>query len=685
MSDTWLTHVSFLSWGSPPTPLVPQWHRDRFPDHPLPDQLRAAVPSVKTVGDLTDFWNHTYQPVPRSVLAILSRWFPAFPPPDHVVIPAGVDHAQLVDFPLNDHAMMSLATNGFLCGDTAITVGMLLGARGFGPVSLMELMCISESAEIHRRASHEQSATPDSPSSDQPHVAIPWQAAIVALTPILAAAKDFRSAKTLDDALRLDLDRLANDLGVGESLASINLDALIGNHGIAHAVIRRLESILTEIPPSWRTVIERRILRSPPDTLEAVGQELSLTRERVRQIQVRVKNKLQSAVGGQITTIANLVRDYLSPILPASELRRTAEDMFVQRDEHSVSVTIAAVLLLDELDYTCRGTDCLSERAIEVVTALRSAAQDAADDVGLCEKADLRESLPDQNWHHLFDQLVTQATLHSVRGRPALRNTGKAHVKAALLEIGRPATKQELAAQVGMTPGKVSAHLSVIPSIARADKDRWGLREWIDDVYEGITAEIVQRINEDGGATPLQRLMEELPRLFGVSESSVRVYARTPYFAIHNGYVSVASEPTLVLRDLDDVVDGRTHEGIPYWRFCVESRHFDGYSIAPFPPELARELGCEPNGSTVADVEYPPDARAVSVSWPLASNTGGSVGRVADALRRLDAKAGDHVRLLIVGPKRVQFRASEADDSDKEKPAPAADILERLKSRRKVF
>ena len=130
-----------------------------------------------------------------------------------------------------------------------------------------------------------------------------------------------------------------------------------------------------------------------------------------------------------------------------------------------------------------------------------------------------------------------------------------------------------------------------------------------------------------------------------MSETSVRVYARTPYFSIHNGYVSVAAEPKLALRDLDDVVDGRTEEGLPYWTFGVESRYFDGYSITPFPPELASELGCEPNGYISAEVDYPQGANAVSVSWPLASSTGASVGRISDALQRLGVKAGDRVRL----------------------------------------
>ena len=86
-------------------------------------------------------------------------------------------------------------------------------------------------------------------------------------------------------------------------------------------------------------------------------------------------------------------------------------------------------------------------------------------------------------------------------------------MKAALLHIGSPANKAEIAEQSGLTERQVGAALSQIESVARADKTRWGLREWIDDIYEGIPAEIVQRINEDGGSTRLNRLLEELPRM----------------------------------------------------------------------------------------------------------------------------------------------------------------------------
>ena len=54
---------------------------------------------------------------------------------------------------------------------------------------------------------------------------------------------------------------------------------------------------------------------------------------------------------------------------------------------------------------------------------------------------------------------------------------------------------------------------------------------------------------------------EELPERFGVSESSVRSYSRTPFFAVDDGYVSISSDPLRSLRNLEDVISGRTGDG----------------------------------------------------------------------------------------------------------------------------
>ena len=192
----------------------------------------------------------------------------------------------------------------------------------------------------------------------------------------------------------------------------------------------------------------------------------------------------------------------------------------------------------------------------------------------------------------------------------------------------------------GLSATQVSGAFSNIPSVVRASKDAWALTEWGDDEYRGIVAEIIQRIEEDGGSTTTKRLLTELPEKFDVSARSVYSYMQTPRFLIRDGLVSLANVSSLELRPLDDAIHGRDVDGAAYWTFAVESRFFEGYSVTGVPPEFAKALGCEPDGGTYARIENLPNCHDLSVRWRVATTTGASIGYVADAIRELGLQTG---------------------------------------------
>ena len=341
-------------------------------------------------------------------------------------------------------------------------------------------------------------------------------------------------------------------------------------------------------------------------------------------------------------------------------------------------------MLRAELDYSCEDGVCLHPDADEVLEQLRGA---PTDDAWLVDEAELLASIP-HDWATHWDVLLARAGFHRFGTQLASRDTTKARVKAAMIDLGRPATRDEIAKQAEFPeepPARLSALLSGLPSVGRAGKDTWALLDRIDDVYEGIPTEITQRIHEDGGATTLSRLLEELPRKFGVSESSVRTYVATPQFTLRDGFVSVADESTLKYRDFEDVIDGRTDSGDPFWEFTVESRFFEGYSVLGFPPELARHLGCEPNGSIRVNISAPEQCRPISVIWRLASSTGASVGYLMDPLQALGVDSGSQVRLVFVSGSTVRFEAVDRPTRATTSGTVAGDLLERLKQRRQVL
>ena len=678
--------VQLAPWGSSPTPLLPRWYRETLSELRLPDKVRKANSAVTTVGKLDTFWKEARSPLDRAGLHSLVELVGRYrPPQDYVVIPAGIDHLEIAQYPLRPRTAKILRREGLLEGHSSLSVGELLSLRNFGVLSLLDIMCVAELALTGRVP---QFATPRAIriDSEEPEwETSAWSSAVESFEALLAAASEFYGASTVSDALQLDLPRLAATIRVAPALESLSIRDLTTRR-ISNTVTERLALLLESMSSTQKLILEQRLFVSSPHTLQELADQIGVTTERVRQVELRVLETVEDTVGSEISVIASLLIEQLGPITASAEFERLIVDVFDDGLLIEPAIALARRILKSRLNYSCADGICFNEAATDVVATLRARAGEVADDVGLIDEEALRDHLLKGEWNGYLLQLIERCEFHRIRDRLVLRDTNKARVKAALLEIGRAATKEEIAEVSGLDPARVSSHLSVIPTVVRVDKTRWGLAEWIDDVYEGIPAEITQRINEDGGTTPLKRLFDELPRLFRVSESSVRAYVGTPQFTVCDGYVSLANESSITLRDLDDVIDGRDAFGNPYWTFLVENRYFDGYSLLGLPPELARELGCEPNGKTHARVTQPEGSGVLSVVWRLASLAGASLGHLADPLQRLGVSDGDRVYLVIKGPGVVDLRRESTTVSVEESSDTSADsLLERMKNRRRVI
>ena len=544
-------------------------------------------------------------------------------------------------------------------GRGAVSAGQLLNITNFGILSLIDFMCVAESALEKRMARFiipSSTDNKDEHSEDTGYRRGVWYNATESFDTLLAATREFYGVTTVGEALQLNLAKLAETIGIASDLDSISIQELTKDHRIANTVIEELASVLASMSEREHFVCKHRLYTSSPMTHRDIGQQIGLTKGRVRQIQRTLEKTLHKVVGFQIDVMASLIGERLGPVTATTKFKQMIDNMF-NNDEVTMSASgLARQILTRRLNYSCRNGVYLNQTAIKVVAALQTAAKEVADDVGLIDEEALKGHLPDQEWNDFFPQLIEGCRFVRIDGWLALRDTKKARIKKALLEIGRLATIEEIAQVSGLSPNRLGSTLSAIPSVARADKTRWGLAERIDRVYEGIPAAIIQRINEDGGATSLQGLLKELPRWFGVSKLSVRAYIGSLQFTIRNGYVSLADKSAITLPDVNDVIDGRDSSGNPYWIFKVENRYFHGFSLSGFPPELARELGCEPNGNKQAMIAYPSGCGKLSVIWRLTSPTGASLGHLADPLQRLGVTEGAQVRLVIKGVGVVELR-----------------------------
>ena len=683
-----------VPWGQPPTPLLPQWYREELGHIVLPGYLTplGLAQSPETIGELCDLWEEDHSP---EEWAALTSAAPleflkdtigdlGWPPDDVVVVPDGTNKSTINHYPLTARTLHALQSNGLLQGDRGITVDDMNCAYGIGLVSTVELMCLAESAIPELRSVPEvvQSEYLQEHASDPHRPSTDWLGPIGQL---LAAAREFYGAHSVLDALMHDLMGIASAAGIAPDLEGLSIGTLTRGARITDRIADGLADLYTSLSSRDRRIVDARLGIPNPQTMQALASEFGVSRARIGQIQQSSYLAIEERVGADMSFVVGILHDKMGPVVPEDIFANELESVFGGDSFPKELSQLATQLAKSQLNYSLANGILVDEDGKLVAGSLRVVARDLCDDVGLVDETTLRASLPGREWEMHFDGLVDWCGFHRFGVRLALRDTIGARVKAALLEIGRPATLEEVCNRANCSEHQTRAKLSAISTVARASKTEWGLREWIDDEYEGIPAEIIQRINEDGGATRLARLTEELPRLFGVAAGSVRACVGTPQFILREGYVSLADASDIVLGKLADVTDGVNADGNPYWTFTVESRYFDGFSLPHLPPEVARELGCQPNGKTALVVVRPEHCPPLSVSWRLSSASGAGLGYLAQPLELLGARSGDRIRLIMVGRGHVALeKEDETTMVDFRRRPSSAALLRRLKSRRSL-
>ncbi len=573
----------------------------------------------------------------------------------------------------------------FAQGDGALTVQELLRMRGFGWTSLRDLLSALETFLTDRMQAMEdvQAAVTSADRVEAlPKSAQRWGEIAPTLSTLLATAADLRGPQTLLEALCSELVVLADRMEVKAALQEVEVrDLAAGTPSLPVLIIRRLGRTVEALDERNRLILEGRLLGEKRDTLEALGERLGVTRERVRQLEAKIHRKLRVALGAEMGVVASTIHDQLDPILSENDMRRVLDD--ISPDEDQITTRLFQSALLDAMRYSLEAGVFVDERGRQFLSEFQNGVGELADDVGLIVEAALMQHVPEDYRERFWDWLLRHNRLHRIRGLLARRDTAKARAKAALISIGRPATKAEIAAASGIAdPLRVGATLSSVPSVVRADKERWGLKEWIDDEYDGIVGEIIQRIDEDGGVTTTKRLLAEIPAKFGVQATSVEAYMKTARFSVRDGMISLASASSVQLRPLDDVVHGHDDEGAPYWSFVVDGRYFEGHSVTGVPGEIAKALGCEPDSGVAVSLESPIGCREMSLRWKLASPTGATLGYVSGPLRRLGLQPGDRARVTILGPGSAKLSSGDAS-TEANQVGDADALLQRMLRRRR--
>ena len=411
-------------------------------------------------------------------------------------------------------------------------------------------------------------------------------------------------------------------------------------------IAEHLATVVDELPPVERTILDERMLINHRRTLEDIGQEYGLTRERVRQKQSDLRRKIASCIGPTGRRAASQIAEDLDLIDTYGKFERSVRRAVPHAEERIRRVLM--LVLIDVADFKLIDGKLVCNRAFTYVKPVKKLARGLADSCGLFDQDELISAFPEQELRHHFMWFQQECGFHEMFGLLALRDTRKAKLKAALVSLGRPATRPELAEMCGLTNKIASAALSSIPEIVRISRTQWALKDWGLREYKGIVEEIVDYISKEGGIASVEPLIEDIAQRFDVKKWSVRAYMQTPKFQMVDGRIRLADQVSPTMRTLADVVHGFDDKGRAYWTFPVLERYFRGYSIVGVPFEIAASLGCPVDDATTLRIHNLPGCRDLTIQWYLSSTTKASIGFVRDALTRLNLTTQQFARLTLV-------------------------------------
>ena len=447
------------------------------------------------------------------------------------------------------------------------------------------------------------------------------------------------------------------------------------------------DKVFETLSENFQIITKNRTYSLSPLSLEEVGGELGVTRERVRQLEIQVRDKFGKRFSKVDMAIQTRVfKAIIGKVAPIKSALLNSNKLI----NSSRYPKQAFCALLDFAGpYKIMKNWVVRTDSLDRIHNLKSVFSKQSDRIGRVdpliigkETAGLFRSEADR------DRFLAECLdLTNIFGEWVVGDSQRKRVFLSLYKIGKPATKEEIAEYAGIDdPSLAIRYLSGNDFICRADKTRWAFTEWVDDPYSGISGEIEQRIIEDGGKTTLDRILNEIPSKFDVAEASVRAYLATPKFVVSDGYVRCASTEEINSTYFGDVEDVPTAVQLKDGRWAamiqIEEYFFEGYSAA-IPAPVAWECGLKPGDSLLVPVKG--TKHFVSLIWRV-NNLLQTIdlGRIAPVLRDFGVEQGDEVVVVPSNKDVIIFRTEDAPImvterlGDEVDPKPAESLMNML-------
>ncbi len=429
-----------------------------------------------------------------------------------------------------------------------------------------------------------------------------------------------------------------------DALYSLTAKEWLDNEHQGSTVLEIIDQHLIGLSAREQRILSARVLTEHPRTLDSLGVEFDVSRERVRQIEASLMSRVREWLSDESVLHAHALA-VLQAVAGLARLEGVL-DRFPDLRRPVSGTDLPAWYVLDKFDESFESDGewiaAPSLNAIRDELHLRFAQAEVAP--GLAPWSSLSDELSE--WSSLTDedlrdwlQACGYTIMHGHFLSPAVRSLPDR--AAAYLRITGASTRTEdIYDEVGLGRSMVSLKnaLGSDDRFVRVDKSVWGLREWGMAEYQGIR-EAVSDVVAAQGPTALDDLIREVTGQFDVSPRSIVAYANAWPLETVAGIVRFAEQMTRVGRSLSQTRHVYLRGSGWAFRTVVTTDHLRGSGFV-MPSSLASALGLQPGEKATLNSHVSP----LTISWRAQQPSFGSIRR---HLVDIDAADGDEVVILL--------------------------------------
>lgn len=424
------------------------------------------------------------------------------------------------------------------------------------------------------------------------------------------------------------------------------------------ALVAELDQLFGPLDHREAVLVDERMFAEAPKTLEELGAEIGVTRERVRQLEKdlleRLKARTMPSVSPLLCDLAEQLLEALGRVIPAMDglvIRLFSRLVDCDDDGGSgVRVDPARLALIALWIAGLRETSFRGSRYWGDAKGLFAVVDSALDSMGMLTPDQLAEILVELGVKEvIFAKMVDDDDrLRFMGGRLVRWGRSQGDDAATVLSLmGEPCSLEVIIEELGrpMSPRSLTNRLIADDRFVRASKTTFGLKEWGGLNYGGITDAIRHELELAGGEDFVEGLAVRISEKYGVAKTSVRAYLEAPAFVVAEGRARLRGPNELFMNQSD-----------PRKAYRI-FKHVDGFSMVmtvdgevlrgsgrPLTKSMAAAVGLEAG----SDLVFGRDDNVISLMWPMTSPipTMGSTRLIAQGV---GAQAGDLVRIDVRG------------------------------------